>query len=88
MDKFSDEELDRILSTRIPGGSAARDWFLPHDTERGLENVREVVQRMFDTGLEILGAGQNEDDDYECPTCGEQDPGTSCGLPNCGLILK
>lgn len=39
--------IDKALSAPIPGGSNARDWFLPHDTERGLENVRDVVRRMF-----------------------------------------
>lgn len=28
----------------------------------------------------------DEDEDYSCPTCGIENPTTSCGLPNCGLI--
>lgn len=43
---MTNEEVDRLLSTAIPGGSQARDWFLPHDTKRGLENVRDVVRRL------------------------------------------
>ena len=43
---MSDEQIDKLLSTRIPGGSSTRDWFLPHDTQRGLENVRDVVSRL------------------------------------------
>lgn len=44
---MTDYEVDKLLSTTIPGGSQARDWFLPHDTEQGLKNVRDVVRRMF-----------------------------------------
>ena len=43
---MTDEYIDKLLSTAIPGGSQARDWFLPHDTKRGLENVRDVVRRI------------------------------------------
>jgi hypothetical protein len=50
---MTDAEIDKVLSTAIPGGSAARDWFLPHDTERGLENVRNVVRRMLDTAARL-----------------------------------
>ena len=39
-----DQMADKALSTRVPGGSAVRDWFLPHDTERGAENVRTVMK--------------------------------------------
>ena len=31
-------------------------------------------------------AVDDDDDQYECPVCGELDPSTSCGSPNCGLI--
>ena len=44
---LTDEQIDRALSVQIPGGSAARDWFLPHETPQGLQNVREVVRCMF-----------------------------------------
>jgi hypothetical protein len=33
---------------------------------------------------EACGAAHADDDD-RCPTCGE-DGGTSCGMPNCGLL--
>lgn len=42
-----DEQIDRLLDTVVPGGSQARDWFLPHDTEKGLANVRTVVRLML-----------------------------------------
>lgn len=45
---LKDDEIDAVLSTRIPGGSAARDWFLPHETPQGLANVRTVVRAMID----------------------------------------
>jgi hypothetical protein len=44
---LTDEQVDRMLSAVIPGGSAARDWFLPHEHQRGLENVRGVVRAMY-----------------------------------------
>lgn len=43
----TDAEVDRMLSARIPGGSLARDWFLPHDLPKGLTNVRGVVRAML-----------------------------------------
>ena len=45
--RLTDERIDQILSTAIPGGSQARDWFLPHDDAHGLANVRDVVRRMI-----------------------------------------
>lgn len=32
---------------------------------------------------EACGAAHADDD--RCPTCGAEDGGTTCGLPNCGL---
>lgn len=49
MPEISDDQVDRLLDTPIPGGSAARDWFLPHETPRGLNNVRDVVRAMVRT---------------------------------------
>lgn len=43
---LTDAQVDRMLSAPIPGGSAARDWFLPHDYPQGLRNVRDVVRAM------------------------------------------
>lgn len=50
---LSDEEVDRMLRAVIPGGSSARDWFLPHESERGLKNVRDVVRAMVDELPEV-----------------------------------
>ena len=50
---LSDAQIDRILRTRIPGGSEASHWFLPHEQEKGLQNVRDVVRRMLETAAEI-----------------------------------
>ena len=47
INEMTDEEIDRILSTPVPGGAQARDCFLPHDSERGRENVRNVVRCMM-----------------------------------------
>ena len=46
---MTNEEVDRILSARVPGWSEVRDWFLPHETDRGLENVRNIVRLIAST---------------------------------------
>lgn len=50
---LTDKQIDAILSTAIPGGSCARDWFLPHETDRGLANIREVVRLMVERAYGI-----------------------------------
>ena len=55
---LSDAEIDRVLGTHIPGGSHARDWFLPHELPKGKENVRDVVRRMIATAHGIKQGGQ------------------------------
>ena len=42
--ELTDAQIDRLLSVRVPGGSEARDWFLPHENDKGLANVRQVVR--------------------------------------------
>lgn len=44
---LSDEDIDRILETPVPGGSAAGHWFLPHESEKALANIRAVVRAML-----------------------------------------
>ena len=44
---LTDDTIDKALSTAIPGGSIADNWFLPHETKRGMQNVREVVRLML-----------------------------------------
>lgn len=44
--QLTDAQVDAILRERIPGGSAAADWFLPHEAPRGRANVRDVVRHM------------------------------------------
>lgn len=46
---LTDAQVDQMLSASIPGGSAARDWFLPHESAKGLANVRDVVRLMLRT---------------------------------------
>lgn len=43
---LTDAQVDRMLGAYIPGGSNARDWFLPHENDKALNNVRDVVRRM------------------------------------------
>ena len=56
-------------------GRKARDDELPEQFVLG------YVKR-----LEAALAEPSEADDTSCPTCGE-DGGTSCGMPNCGLLI-
>ena len=42
--RLTDKNIDRALSERVPGGSEVRDWFLPHDTDRGHANILTVVR--------------------------------------------
>lgn len=53
---LTDEEVDRVLDTPIPGGSTARHWFMPHEHPKSLSNVREVVRRMIDAAHGIGGS--------------------------------
>lgn len=73
---LTDKLIDRILSAPIPGGSAARDWFLPHDTELGLSNVRRVVREM------LRAAGVKEPPNAlgqePCAAICARSPGTKC----------
>lgn len=55
---ITDAEIDSLLSTHIPGGSGARDWFLPHESEKALDNVRAAVRLMINERQEqLLGKG-------------------------------
>lgn len=58
--QWTDEQVDSILAAVVPGGSQARDWFLPHDTDKGLANVRQVVRLMLQRADE-LRQGSNGD---------------------------
>ena len=63
--------------------------------EQALATLRDYVARSIHTGAtdaprqQALQALKTLDallvDDSACPTCGE-DGGTSCGMPNCGLL--
>ena len=46
-----DQHIDAALNASIPGGSTARHWFLPHETEKGEANVREVVRLMLQAAI-------------------------------------
>ena len=64
--------------------------------EKALATLRDYVERSMHLeaceaykasaiqALNTLDAWTQEDDS-RCPTCGE-DGGTSCGMPNCGLL--
>ena len=55
---MTDEDVDKLLSVQVPGGSSARDWFLPHETEKGLENVRNVVRLMVAAAQGVMTVQQ------------------------------
>ena len=51
--EITDNDIDAALAARVPGGSNARDWFLPHEHPKGRENVRDVVKRMLEAAIFI-----------------------------------
>ena len=65
--------------------------------EQALATLRDFVERSiggYPVPLELQHAARHalntlddthSDDECRCPTCGE-DGGTSCGMPNCGLL--
>jgi len=53
--ELSDDQVDRVLLTQIPGGSRAADWFRPYEGAKGLANVRYVVRLMLATAGTPLG---------------------------------
>ena len=59
---FSKEQIEEVLATRIPGGSAASWWFWNYDSqdERTLENIRDVVGLMIETALSIANSQPKE----------------------------
>lgn len=74
---MSNEAVDRLLSLTVPGGSQVRDWFLPHDHERGLENVRGVVRRMVEAQRSL---------EAHChPVAAEQQPAL---LESCSTVSR
>lgn len=56
----SEADIDRALMARIPGGSNARDWFLPHDSERAKQNIRDVVKAMLSAAPLAAADGRRE----------------------------
>lgn len=57
---LTDDVVDRILRTHIPGGSQARDWFLQHESELGEANVRDVVRAMIAHAAYMQGAARQK----------------------------
>lgn len=53
--RLTDKNIDRALSERVPGGSEVRDWFLPHDTDRGHANILTVVRAIETAVLRANG---------------------------------
>lgn len=74
---MKEEEVDRLLDTPVPGGSQARDWFLPHDTSRGRENVRDVVRRMVESAHGPTDSLKHERD---CLAQGIKDAAVKAGI--------
>lgn len=66
---------------------AVLDWLAPTGKDFPADTPpREIVKWLMD--FEHGAAQQQVDDEDErCPTCGE-DGGTSCGMPNCGLLTQ
>lgn len=63
-----DDAVRRFLAAAVPGGSTVADWFLPHETPRGIENVRAAVR----LGLAAARCSEPIDMILHCPRCGLQ----------------
>ena len=68
-----------------------RVYFTPEDAQRAIDADPRLAPHRHVVGILCQVAAPEElldpdaDDDGRCPTCGE-DGGTSCGMPNCGLL--
>lgn len=45
---ITDQEIDRLLKLRVPGGSQIRTWFIPAEGEKGTAVVRALVRQLLD----------------------------------------
>lgn len=53
---LTDDDVDRLLDRRVPGGSTVRDWLIPHDNERATHNVRTVIRCLFAAAEKLKSA--------------------------------
>lgn len=57
----TEQMIDMALAANIPGGSDARDWFLPHESDKAKRNIRDVVRAMLSAAL-VLSATERRTD--------------------------
>lgn len=85
-EKLTDEDIDKLLKWPVPGGSHIADWFIPHESKRGKENIVYIIRTLLsaanllsdeksapaDTG-EAAGKWRCPNCDFDklkCPRCG------------------
>jgi hypothetical protein len=73
-------ELDADLFARLIIKACA-DFIDSHEQVDRWGESYEVVE-----GVELEKHFGIDEEVYRCPSCGIEDPSTSCGLPHCGLI--
>ncbi len=92
MERQKDEWLSWHAKRESLEADAVRyRWLRSYNTAK-----HQKVTEAFYLGDEHLDAaidaaraaleGEDDGEDTRCPTCGEEDGGTSCGMPNCGLL--
>lgn len=81
--RISEEMIDRALLARIPGGSSAEDWFLPHEKPKAVQNIRDVVKAMLEAARVAPST------ERECSARFVESPkaGTVKECPECGTIM-
>ena len=56
----TERQIDLALRARIPGGSNAEDWFLPHESKKAKANIRDVVKAMLSAAPPASPAGPDK----------------------------
>ena len=83
------DEVFELIEIREDAGDAVLSW--QHGPSWKLAEAEKMyvdATKELRAAIEELAADAEKwHEDFECPTCGEVNPSTSCGSPNCGLLL-
>jgi hypothetical protein len=78
-DVYDHWEKDPIYGTAV--------WYCKKMNMMPQPPLAERIRAQGIWNIDNMGLQSNPADVQTCPTCGAPDGGTSCGLPDCGLIL-
>jgi hypothetical protein len=87
------KQADLIQWDTLPSGARTPDHESVAKAMKFAESIiRECAEQVSrtteaDSILEHFGIEEGREEEvFSCPACGLQNPTTTCGLPNCGLI--